>query len=89
MVVTHEARRLNGVDMIVQPAEFPVEIRVLILVPPPVEPHGAHRTVTRQQFRELAFHKIVVTLVADRRAGAARSQPGPAARAVVAVPVDQ
>ena len=76
-------------DMVVQPAEFPVEIRVLILIPHPVEPHGAHRTVTRQQFRELAFHKIVVTLVADRRAGTPRPKPRPPARAVVAVPVDQ
>ena len=76
-------------DMVVQPAEFPVEIRVPVLVPHPVEPDGADRAVARQQLRELAFHKVVVTLVADRRAGAARSQPGPAARAVVAVPVDQ
>ena len=89
MVVTHQTGRPDGMDMVVQSAELPIEIRVLVLVPHPVEPHGAHRIVTRQQFRELAFHKIVVTLVADRRAGAARSQPGPAARAVVAVPVDQ
>ena len=89
VVVTHQTGRPDGMDMVVQSAELPIEIRVLVLVPHPVEPHGAHRIVTRQQFRELAFHKIVVTLVADRRAGAARSQPGPAARAVVAVPVDQ
>ena len=89
MVVADKTCRLQPVNMVVKSAQFPVEIRILVLIPHSVKPDGSYFSVAGQQFRQLAFHEFVVVRIADGCTRSAGTPTGAASRRIVAPPVDE
>ena len=89
VVVADQAAGLRLMDAAIDAGEAPVEIRIVALVPFPVEPDGVHFAVVGEQLVQLVVHKgvIVFPLAFQRasRAAAAVAQ----GHVVVAGPVDE
>ena len=60
VVIAHKAGGLQAVDKGVLFRQLPIEIGVLILVPPAIKPDGSYGAVVGKKFGQLVVHKLVV-----------------------------
>ena len=68
--------------------QLPVEVGVLVLVPPAVEPDGTDGAVLGEQLGQLVVHEAVVGGPVTLRVGATRTATGATPRSILALPVD-
>ena len=69
--------------------KLPIKCRfLLVLIPPPVEPNGAHRPVLGQQFGELPVHKGIIMRPIGFRCVLSDPAPRSSHGIIVAHPVD-
>ena len=60
MIVAYKASGLQLVYQLILTRQLPVEIGILILIPPAVEPNGTYRAIVGEQLRQLVVHKLII-----------------------------
>ena len=53
--------------------QFPIKVRISILVPPTVKPNCSYRTILSQQLRQLIIHELIITFPVSFRIRTSRS----------------
>ena len=88
MVVPYQTFRLKLVYQSILFRKLPVEIGILFLVPPAVEPDGTYFTVVGEQFGQLVVHELIITAPVAGRIRSSGSSSGSTPGSILAVPVD-
>ena len=88
MIVAHQTTWLQAMNERILLRQLPVKVRVLVLVPPSVEPHGPNLAIVCQQFRELVVHELVIAFPVSLGIGAPCSTSRPSPHGILALPVN-
>ena len=62
MIVDYQAAWLQAMDKRILLWQLPVEVRILILIPPSIKPDTSHLAVVGKKFCKLVVHKLIVAL---------------------------
>ena len=62
MVVYDRAAWLQAMDKRILLWQLPIEVRILIPIPPSIKPDTSHLTVVGKKFCKLVVHKLIVAL---------------------------
>ena len=82
MIVPNQASRLQAMNHRILLRELPVEVRILVMIPPSVKPDSPDRAVVGQQLRQLVIHKLIIILP-FAMLGAPRPPSGPSQRIII------
>ena len=88
MIVAHQASRLQTMNQTVLPRQLPVEIRILILIPPTVKPYRPYLAIIGEELGELVVHELIVALPVAQRVRATCATTRSAPHGILTIPVD-
>ena len=88
MVVYDQAAWLQTMDKRILLWQLPIEVRILILIPPSVKPDTSHLTVVGKKFCKLVVHKLIVALPVTLWVRAAGTSTRSSPNSILTIPVD-
>ena len=88
MVVYDQAAWLQAMDKRILLWQLPIEVRILILIPPSVKPDTSHLTVVGKKLSKLIVHKLIVALPVTLRVRATGTSTRSSPNGILAIPVN-
>ena len=88
MVVHDQAAWLQAMNHLILLRQLPVEVRILILIPPSVKPDTSHLTVVGKKLSKLVVHKLIVALPVTLRIRTASTSTCSSPYSILTIPVD-
>ena len=83
-----QAAWLQAMDKRILLWQLPIEVRILILIPPSIKPDTSHLTVVGKKFCKLVVHKLIVTLPVTLWIRAAGTSTCSSPNSILTIPVD-
>ena len=88
MVVHDQATWLQAMDKRILLWQLPIEVRILILIPPSIKPDTSHLAVVGKKFCKLVVHKLIVALPVTLWIRAAGTSTCSSPNSILTIPVD-
>ena len=88
MVVYDQAAWLQAMDKRILLWQLPIEVRILILIPPSIKPDTSHLTVVGKKLSKLIVHKLIVALPVSLRIRTASTSTRSSPYSILTIPVD-
>ena len=88
MVVYDQAAWLQAMDKRILLWQLPIEVRILILIPPSIKPDTSHLTVVGKKLSKLVVHKLIVALPVTLWVRASGTSTCSSPNSILTIPVD-